>query len=227
MPNALIPRQCWSFDGYPYHESRHQRVTTYRCSYLSEKHNRPQRTLCRMKRTVAPCRIKCTITLCKIKCTITPCRIKCTITATIVIEFSKEIQHCDRAFKHSVEVGTVWISFLPLQSFVHDPDVRFIDLCPLCAASLCDCSMISAAASEICLPCRSFPSKDSQLVEPVFSLENDGCSPCPYTAYAVVLTKILSQPLRQNVLFSPYCHQPSLYELANQVRARWQKRAFS
>ena len=27
-----------------------------------------------------------------------------------------------------------------------------------------------------------------------------------YTAHAVVLTKILSQPLRQNVLFSPYCH---------------------
>ena len=27
-----------------------------------------------------------------------------------------------------------------------------------------------------------------------------------YTAHAVALTKILSQPLCQNVLFSPYCH---------------------
>ena len=27
-----------------------------------------------------------------------------------------------------------------------------------------------------------------------------------YTVHAVVLTKLLSQPLRQNVLFSPYCH---------------------
>ena len=39
----------------------------------------------------------------------------------------------------------------------------------------------------------------------------------------MVLTKILSQPLRQNVLFSPYCHQVSLYEMTNQVGARRQK----
>ena len=32
------------------------------------------------------------------------------------------------------------------------------------------------------------------------------CTAVAYTAHTVVLTKILSQPLRQNMLFSLYCH---------------------
>ena len=37
-------------------------------------------------------------------------------------------------------------------------------------------------------------------------LPNSWLHPCSYTAHAVVLTKMLSKPLCQNVLFSPYCH---------------------
>ena len=44
-----------------------------------------------------------------------------------------------------------------------------------------------------------FPS-DSLLVKTCI------CSPNLTLSIAVVLTKILSQPLHQKVLFSPYCH---------------------